>query len=156
MVGVKQRLKEIIIEKLESDLSDAIYHPYKSELWIIDPENKVWYLQYEKSGSLYYNQKYFSQFFYLFGMEYDEYQPLLSAWFEAITGLRIRSISRKNTNHEYIIDGVIRRSNNNNDWSLSNRHGVNFNAVKKYVDIKKKLNSTQIRFYNFILFSKIV
>lgn len=141
MVDMRSKLEAIIIDKLELDLSDAIYHPYQSELWILNSETKEWYFKRENSGKLSYNEKYFNLFFTLFSLKYKEYQPILKKWFETTTKLIVREITRNNTVFPYTIENAL-LSNcfAEFDWDIDNRHGISFSVVKKYVDLKKKLN----------------
>ena len=148
MEPISPRFKEIIYSKINNDLKNAVFHPYGREIWILDTDTKEWYFQTDNVGTLWYNQKFFNQFFALFSLKYSEYQPLLIKWFEGLTGLQQRVIARKNTNYDYIIDGVIR--NTNKQWSLFERYGFSYPIVKKYLDMKKSLRVEHIRILDIL------
>lgn len=140
-------LKKIIISKLESDLKDAVFYPYGWELWIIDLNKKEWYFQTDSLGVLWYNQKFFNNFFSLFSCEYKEYQPLLMRWFETLTDFDQRTISRKNSDNNYLIEKILK--DDNKKWTLFERYGFAYQIVKKYVDMKKNLGVETIQISNF-------
>jgi hypothetical protein len=79
------RLKKIILSKLNEDLSkvEIILSENKS-IWFIDRANKYWYFELEKSGKLWWRYEFFTDFFILFCLEVNEFQPILSEWVEGI------------------------------------------------------------------------
>ena len=78
-------LKKIVFKKLNQDLSkvEIIVSENKS-IWFIDRANKYWYFELEKSGKLWWRYEFFTDFFTLFCLEVNEFQPLLSEWVEGI------------------------------------------------------------------------
>ena len=80
-----QRLKEIIFKKLNKDLSKVeIILSENQSIWFIDRANKYWYFEFEKSGKLWWRYEFFTDFFPLFCLEIDKFQPLLSEWVEGV------------------------------------------------------------------------
>ena len=79
------RLKKIMFSKLNDDLSkvEIIVSENKS-IWFIDRANKYWYFELEKSGKLWWRYEFFTDFFILFSLEINDFQPLLSEWVENI------------------------------------------------------------------------
>jgi hypothetical protein len=79
------RLKKIIFSKLNDDLSkvEIIVSENKS-IWFIDRANKYWYFELEKSGKLWWRYEFFTDFFPIFCLGVNEFQPLLSEWVENI------------------------------------------------------------------------
>lgn len=144
---MNDRLKQIVINKLESDLVDAVFFPYGRELWILNIEKREWYFQTDSMGLLWYNQIFFNNFFSLFSCGYKEYQPVLLRWFELLTGFNQRSISRRNSDVGYIIDKMLK--DNKKNWTLFERYGFAYQIVKKYCDMKKNLNVDTIKISNF-------
>mgnify|MGYP003348120386 CR=1 FL=1 len=61
----ESRIKELIFKKLYQDLSNAEIIPYEGSLWFVDRENKYWYLEYVKSGDLWWRYDFFNNFFHL-------------------------------------------------------------------------------------------
>jgi len=53
-------------------------------IWFIDRANKYWYFELEKSGKLWWRYEFFTDFFILFCLEVNEFQPILSEWVEGI------------------------------------------------------------------------
>lgn len=150
IVQVTPKLKNLILTKLNSDFGNISFHPYGRELWLIDSHDKTWYFVAECDGKLWFNQNAFNNFFYLFSLNSKEYSFLLKEWFEYLTGITIRTVARKNTNYEYIIEGVLRKSNSKYEWSLENRFGFGYQIVKKYLDIKKTLKLNEVRLIDLI------
>ena len=79
------RLKKIMFSKLNDDLSkvEIIVSENKS-IWFIDRANKYWYFELEKSGKLWWRYEFFTDFFIIFCLEVNEFQPILSEWVEGI------------------------------------------------------------------------
>ena len=79
------RLKNIIFRKLNDELSKAeIIVAENKSIWFINRANKYWYFELEKSGKLWWRYEFFTDFFILFCLEVNEFQPILSEWVEGI------------------------------------------------------------------------
>ena len=80
-----ERLKRIIFKKLDQDLgqSEIIVDDNKS-IWFIDRANKFWYLELRSSGTLWWRYTFFNDFFPLFGMVREEYEPVIAEWVEEV------------------------------------------------------------------------
>lgn len=74
------RLKEFIFKKLIDDLSHAEVILHGNSLYVIDRENKYWYLELKASGRLFWRWEFFNNFFKLFDMEENEFEPLITEW----------------------------------------------------------------------------
>ena len=148
---ISEKLKTFILKKLISDLRNISFHPYGREIWLINSDDKIWYFVMECDGKLWFNQKVFNNFFHLFSLNSTEYSPILKEWFESLIDVSIRTVSRKNTDYDYIIEGVLRRSNSKYDWSLENRFGFGYQVVKKYLDIKKVSKGKEIKVFDYYL-----
>ena len=86
------RLKKIIFDKLNEDLSKVeIILAENQSIWFIDRANKYWYFELEKSGKLWWRYEFFTEFFILFCLKIDEFQPLLSEWVEGILNYGVAS-----------------------------------------------------------------
>ena len=78
-------LKKIVFRKLNQDLSKVeIILSENQSIWFIDRANKYWYFELEKSGKLWWRYEFFTDFFPLFCLGVNEFQPLLSEWVEGI------------------------------------------------------------------------
>jgi len=150
MVDINPKLKTLILTKLNSDFGNISFHPYGRELWLIDSDDKTWYFVAECDGRLWFNQKAFNNFFYLFSLNSKENSFLLKEWFEDLTNVSIRTASSKNTNYEHVVDGVLRKDNKKYNWTLENRFGFGYQVVKRYLDAKKILKLNEIRLIDLI------
>jgi hypothetical protein len=88
---MNDKLKKIIFEKLNTDLSKVEIISYNQSIWFIDRENKYWYLELVKSGKLYWRYQFFTQFFDLFTMDREKFEPLIKEWVESILKLGVVS-----------------------------------------------------------------
>ena len=89
---MNERLKRIIFKKLDQDLGQAeIIVDYNTSIWFIDRTNKYWYLELEKSGHLWWRYSFFEDFFPLFGMEREEYEPVITEWVEEVLKRKVVS-----------------------------------------------------------------
>ena len=75
---------------------------------------------------------------------------MLKEWFEDLTNISIRTASSKNTNYEYVVDGVLRKDNKKYNWTLENRFEFGYQVVKRYLDAKKILKLNEIRLIDLI------
>jgi hypothetical protein len=53
-------------------------------IWFIDRANKFWYLELKSSGTLWWRYTFFNDFFPLFGMVREEYEPVIAEWVEEV------------------------------------------------------------------------
>jgi hypothetical protein len=98
---VSERLKKVIKNKLSKDLSHAeIILNDDGSIWFIDRENKYWYLEFEKSGKLWWRYNFFTDFFQFFSMEPFEFEPIIGEWVEDLLNRQVDS-----TNGSFVIDG---------------------------------------------------
>ena len=143
-----EKFQKLVFDKINRDLSNTTYHPHGQEIWIIDFDTKDWYFQYLNNGQLWYNQKIFSLNLPLFSLKNTENQKLLKMWFEKNLNLMVNKISRKNSNMEYYIDGVMR--NTNYKWSIKDRFGFSYHTVKHYLDLKSHILDENIKLEHFL------
>jgi len=83
------RLKKIIFDKLYEDLKHVEIIPYKDSIWFIDRDKKYWYLEYEKSGHLWWKYDFFTNFFMLFSMERSEFERVIADWVEEVLNFKV-------------------------------------------------------------------
>jgi hypothetical protein len=81
---MNDKLKKIIFEKLNTDLSKVEIIAHNESIWFIDRENKYWCLEFVKSGKLYWRHQFFTQFFHLFTLDRERFEPLIKEWVESI------------------------------------------------------------------------
>jgi hypothetical protein len=89
---MNERLKRIIFKKLDQDLGQAeIIVDDDKSIWFIDRTNKYWYLELKKTGHLWWRYQFFEDFFPLFGMEREEYEPVIAEWVEEVLNRKVVS-----------------------------------------------------------------
>ncbi len=81
---MKDKLKKVIFDKLYMNLNNAEIIEFNGSIWFIDREEKYWYLEYKKSGKLWWRYQFFNNFFHLFSMESNEYEPIIIEWVEEV------------------------------------------------------------------------
>ena len=102
------RLKNIIFRKLNDELSKVeIILAENKSIWFINRANKYWYFELEKSGKLWWRYEFFTNFFPLFCLEIDEFQPLLSEWVEGILNRGVSSTSNPGANAYDQVEGIL-------------------------------------------------
>lgn len=140
--------RNIFFNKIFCDLSDAIYHPHGQEVWIINFDTKEWFFEYQNNGQLWYNQKIFSVNLPLFSINTSENQKLLKYWFEKHLKLTVNKISRKNSNMDYYIEGIM--ENTKYKWSINERYGFSYSTIKNYLDIKTRILDENVKLSQFL------
>ena len=91
---ISNGLKQVIFKKLYEDLSHVEIIPYGKSIWFIDRKNEYWYFEYEKSGRLWWRYGFFQNFFDLFSLESDEFQPIISEWVEEVLNCKVHTTAR--------------------------------------------------------------
>ena len=104
---MNKRLKKIIYNKLSEDLRNVEIIPYKDSVWFINRENKYWYLEYEKSGYVLWRWEFFMNFFALFSMKPDEFQPIIGSWVEDVLNCKVETSSESNRKFLFKVEDVL-------------------------------------------------
>jgi len=86
---VPDRLKKIIFRKLYDDLSHVEIIPFNNSIWFVDREEKYWYFELQKDGTLWWRYQFFSDFFIMFSLVRDEFQSILAEWVEEVLNSRV-------------------------------------------------------------------
>ena len=105
---MNDKLKKLIFSKLYKDLADTEVIECDGNVWFIDRKEKYWYLEYEKTGDLYWRYQFFTNFFKLFSMEIHEFQPIITDWVEDVLNCKVTTtvgIIRRTTGN--LIDKVL-------------------------------------------------
>ena len=102
------RLKNIIFRKLNDELSKVeIIVAENKSIWFINRANKYWYFELEKSGKLWWRYEFFTDFFIIFCLEVNEFQPILSEWVEGILNSGVSSTLMHGNNEIGKVEGVL-------------------------------------------------
>jgi hypothetical protein len=91
---MKNKLKQIIFNGLYEDLKNVEIIPYNNSIWFIDREKKYWYLEYEKSGDLWWRWDFFYNFFPIFSMERNEFEWIIAEWVEEVLNCKIEILAK--------------------------------------------------------------
>ena len=109
---MNDKLREIIFKKLYSDLYDAEIIDFDNRIWFIDREKKYWYLEYNKSGVLWWRYDFFTNFFKLFSIEEFEFEPIISDWVEEVLNCEVTTTLQARFQEDYKVEEVLNNSNN--------------------------------------------
>jgi hypothetical protein len=93
-----KKLKKIIFSKLYEDLSGVEIIQHNNSIWFIDRDEKYWYLEYIKDGTLYWRYSFFNNFFNLFSTQFDEYEQVIVNWVEEVLNYKVVT-PEPNTHH---------------------------------------------------------
>ena len=137
---MNERLKRIIFNKLDQDLGQAeIIVDYNTSIWFIDRTNKYWYLELEKSGHLWWRYSFFEDFFPLFGMEREEYEPVITEWVEEVLKRKVVSTFTRPISVAAPVEEVLKRK------VVSTKSFSSQNGLKVEEVLKRGVSSTRNR-----------
>jgi len=88
---IPDRLKKIIFRKLYNDLSHVEIIPFNNSIWFVDRDEKYWYFELQKDGTLWWRYQFFSDFFILFSLVRDEFQSILTQWVEEVLNSKVNT-----------------------------------------------------------------
>lgn len=148
-----KKLTKFIHKRLFDELSDKIYHPCGNDLWIIDVDKPQWYFQVGNNGKLQYNRIFFEDFFRIFSFERNVYEKILIFWIENVFNVRITSISRRNFDFSFYVDGIV--NNSSKKWSMKDRYGFSYVLVKRFLVLKNESSDKTVKLKHFLDESKI-
>jgi hypothetical protein len=86
---VSDRLKQLIFKQLYKELGNVEIIPYNDSIWFIDREEKYWYFDFENSGALYWRYGFFPNFFEMFSLEREDFEPILASWVEEVLNSKV-------------------------------------------------------------------
>jgi hypothetical protein len=135
---MNERLKRIIFKKLDQDLGQAeIIVDDSKSIWFIDRANKYWYLELRSSGTLWWRYSFFNNFFPLFGMEREEYEPVIAEWVEEVLNRKVVSTPIPTFPSFLTVEEVLKR-----EVSSTSANSL---STKKEVEevLKRGVSSTQ-------------
>jgi len=114
-----ERLKRIIFKKLDQDLGHAeIIVDDNKSIWFIDRANKYWYLELRSSGTLWWRYTFFNDFFPLFGMVREEYEPVIAEWVEEVLKRGVSSTLQSKIAYQNQVEEVLNRKVNSTQCNV--------------------------------------
>ncbi len=135
MSEIHPHLKKFVFDKLVEDISNKGIFTNESDFWIIEEDTRDWFIQVNSNGQLFYNQKFFQPYQYLFSLESKTLGNLIGEWFEKNFDLPLRTIQRKQGSMEYYISGFLKKKKGLLEFN--NRYGFTYGFTKKYLTLKK-------------------
>jgi hypothetical protein len=137
-----ERLKRIIFKKLDQDLGQAeIIVDDNKSIWFIDRANKFWYLELRSSGTLWWRYTFFNDFFPLFGMVREEYEPVIAEWVEEVLKRGVSSTILRSINRTTPVEEVLKRKVNSTDAKYILPHW----ELEKVLQIKIQPEETNLK-----------
>jgi len=114
-----ERLKRIIFKKLDQDLGQAeIIVDDSKSIWFIDRANKFWYLELRSTGTLWWRYTFFNDFFPLFGMVREEYEPVIAEWVEEVLKREVSSTLQSKIAYQNQVEEVLNRKVNSTQCNV--------------------------------------
>jgi hypothetical protein len=90
---IDDKLKKYIFKKLANDLSHVEVISYEDSIWFIDRDKKYWFIEFDNNRNLFWRYDFFNNFFSLFSLNENDYEPLIAEWVEQILNVSVKSIS---------------------------------------------------------------
>ncbi len=103
----KDRLKQIIFKELYKDLSNVEIIPYNDSIWFIDRKERYWYFELEKNGNLYWRYSFFNNFFKIFSMEPNQFEPIISEWVEEVLNHKVSTTGNQGHDSGFWVEEVL-------------------------------------------------
>lgn len=101
------KLKQFIFNNLIKDLSNVEIIRHDESLWFINREKKYWYLELVKTGKLYWRYQFFTEFFNMYSIDRDVYEPIIKEFVELVLNNGITSMGFTNRDKPFIVDSVL-------------------------------------------------
>lgn len=86
---ISEKIKRIIFNHLYKELSKVEIIPYKDSIYLIDRENKFWYIEYDNNRKLWWRYYYFTGLLKIFCLSEKECNEILSDWVEEILNCKV-------------------------------------------------------------------
>jgi hypothetical protein len=107
---VSPRLKDFIFNKLLNDMKGAELIEDNGSIWAIDPDEKYWYFELEKDGTLWWRTSFFRNFFRLFSLEQDEYEPLIRDMVGDILNRKVHTSMSSWASNKFEVQDILNRN----------------------------------------------
>ena len=130
---VTDRLKQLIFKQLYRELGNAEIIQYKDSIWFINREEKYWYFEFEKAGTLYWRYSFFPSFFTIFSLERDDFEPILTSWVEEVLNHKVSTTERE----------ILRQMNGVEEVLNHKVSRTDMDVFRNYNGVEEVLNNTQ-------------
>ena len=88
---ISDKVKNIIIKFLSDEMKKVEIINYNGDIWFIDREKKYWYFELQKDGRLWWRYSFFNDFFSLFSLDSNEFEPILKDWVEEVLNCKVNT-----------------------------------------------------------------
>ncbi|CAB4130114.1 hypothetical protein UFOVP117_262 [uncultured Caudovirales phage] len=139
---VTDRLKQLIFKQLYRELGNAEIIQYKGSIWFINREEKYWYFEFEKAGTLYWRYSFFPRFFTIFSLERDDFEPILTSWVEEVLNHKVSTTAVIITKRLNTVEGVLNHKVSTTDYD----DGYWINQVEEVLNHKVSTTKAQLNF----------
>ena len=145
---VTDRLKQLIFKQLYRELGNAEIIQYKDSIWFINREEKYWYFEFEKAGTLYWRYSFFPSFFTIFSLERDDFEPILTSWVEEVLNHKVSTTEREilrqmNGVEEVLNHKVSTIESNENFVGVMVEEVLNHKVSRTYMDVFRNYNGVE-------------
>jgi len=104
---ITDRFKQVIFKHLYKELGDCEIIPYNGSIWFINRDNKHWYFELDKSGTLWWRYDFFNSFFKIFSMSSGDFSPVLSSWVEEVLNHKVSTTGDAFFNDAHLVEEVL-------------------------------------------------
>ena len=104
---ITDRLKQIIFKQLYKELGNCEIIPYNSSMWFINRDNKYWYFELDKDGTLWWRYDFFNSFFQIFSMSSEDFCSVLSSWVEEVLNHKVSTTTDACFRTDAQVEGVL-------------------------------------------------
>jgi len=116
MGQINSKLKKIIFDRLNKELSHVEIINYENSIWFIDRKEKYWYFEFEKNGKLWWRYGYIVNFFHLFSMKRSEFEPIIIEWVEEVLNSKVVSTATAQQDQVVQVEEVLNSKVVSTEW----------------------------------------
>ena len=110
---ITDRLKQLIFKHLYKELGNCEIIPYNNSIWFINRDNKYWYFEFDKDGTLWWRYDFFNSFFQIFSMESGDFCPILSSWVEEVLNHKVSTTESNENFVGVMVEEVLKNTEEN-------------------------------------------
>jgi hypothetical protein len=104
---ISDKVKNIIIKFLSDEMKKVEIINYNGNIWFIDREKKYWYFELQKDGRLWWRYGFFNDFFSLFSLDSNEFEPILKDWVEEVLNCKVNTTQKGLFNFTTSVEEVL-------------------------------------------------
>ena len=136
---ISDRFKLFLFKQLYKELSNIEIIPYDDSIYFIDRDKKYWYFEYEKCGTLWWRYDFFSSFFLIFSLEFEDYQKIMGDWVEEVLNHKVSTTLKAGGECCAMVEEVL----NHKVSTTINHHKPIFASVEEVLN--HKVSTTRIK-----------